>query len=64
MKMLNEMPTEGKFVIVWTRCGGIWSQEYRWADGELLEYEDDNGWMEASIAFLKDCQNVTYITGE
>lgn len=44
MKEVNEMPTEGQFVAVYTYNGKIWSGTYLWDDEGLAKeyciYED------------------------
>lgn len=44
MKEVNEEPETGQFVAMWTYGGEIWSSTYKYIEGELAVYceeEDD-----------------------
>lgn len=38
MKEVNEMPTEGQFVAVYTYNGNVWSGTYAWDADIITEY--------------------------
>ena len=43
MKQVDEMPTSGQFVAVWSGLDGkIWSDTLRWIDGKIYSYEEFN----------------------
>lgn len=39
---LREMPEEGQFVAVWSYQDVVWSDTFRWIDGELTQYKEED----------------------
>ena len=43
MKQVDEMPTSGQFVAVWSYGEKIWSEVYMWKDGDIYAYGNNEG---------------------
>ena len=48
-KTITEQPTGGQFIEIWLYLGELYSDTYKWIDGELHRHSDradeDGGWV-------------------
>lgn len=60
------MPTTGEFLAIWTFNDKVWSDKFKWDDGELMYYnaEEDFYSKESNGFPSQELENIIYVTFE
>ena len=61
MKILDEMPLDGQFVMLWTYEGLLWSDIFRYVNGVLMKYFDEIDDFEKVNYLFDNYQNIKYV---
>lgn len=44
MNVTKTLPQSGQFVATWEYMGSVWSETFKWINGELMEYSRQDGY--------------------